>query len=435
MKTSLLLLALTAGLSLPLAARETLRLSLEPERDCLLSGSPHEIVLKIDLSAATRSKHRRTPLNLAVVLDRSGSMTGAKIEKARQAAIGLVDQLAPGDRFSMVAYGDEAEVVVPAGEVEDKQAVRRLIENIRPQGSTALYAGVRRGAEQMELNLSSKRINRVILLSDGLANVGPSSPRELRSLGRALSEKGIGVTTIGVGDDYNEDLMAGLAEASDANYYYVKDTEKLPEIFARELGELQTIAAREVRIEIVCPKGIRPLGLIGRPERFEGQRAEIKLSHLAAEQDRYLMLRCRVEEERPELATVTVRYRDELNDGADRSVSGTARVRFTRDREAAENSIRADVVTQKELVLTAEAKDLALADADAGRYQDAAQRLVQQAVVLENQCSKAPAPMQSALRLEVQNLRTQAGTLEQNQYEPATRKLLQNQAWTVRNSK
>ena len=91
----------------------------------------------------------------------------------------------------------------------------------------------------------------------------------MRRLGSDLSERGISVTTIGVGDDYNEDLMAGLAEASDANYYYVKDTEKLPEIFAKELGELLTVAARDVRIEIVCPDGVKPLGFIGRAEKFD----------------------------------------------------------------------------------------------------------------------------------------------------------------------
>src|SRR5258708_39630130 len=99
-------------------------------------------------------------------------------------------------------------------------------------------------------------------IAEGLANVGPSSPRELRRLGQNLSEEGIAVTTIGLGDDYNEDLMAGLAEASDANYYYVKDTEKLPQIFAKEIGELLSVAAREVRIQITCPDGDRRIGLI-----------------------------------------------------------------------------------------------------------------------------------------------------------------------------
>jgi len=247
MKTILFALALAAVLGVNRLAGETLTLKLVPERGCWLRNTPDEVVVKIDLSAVNgQTKARRTPLNLAVVLDRSGSMTGPKIEKAKQAAMQLVDRLRPDDVFSMVIFSDEAQVVVPAGHVEDKDALKEKIEGIEARGSTALYAGVKLGAEQLDEFLSGKRINRVILLSDGLANVGPSTPRDLRRLGAQLVETGISVTTIGVGDDYNEDLMAGLAEASDANYYYVRDTEKLPEIFAKELGELTRVAARDV---------------------------------------------------------------------------------------------------------------------------------------------------------------------------------------------
>jgi Ca-activated chloride channel homolog len=436
MKKTFFAFSLATGLATSLAAGDTLRLKLEPERGFLLSGSPQEVVVKIDLTAAShKRKMKRTPLNLAVVLDRSGSMTGAKIEKARQAAMGLVDQLAPGDYFSLIAYSDCAEVLVPAQQLEDKEAVKSRISRLRPGGSTALYAGVQLGATQLERHLSSRRINRVILLSDGLANVGPSSTQDLRQLGRALSERGVSVTTIGVGDDYNEDLMAGLAEASDANYYYVKDTEKLPQIFAKELGELMTVAAREVRIEIVCPKGVKPIGFIGRPEVFSGQKAAVELSQLALEQNRYLFLRCRVNEPQPELATVTVRYTDELNGGSEQSLSEHATVGLTDDETVAAKSERAEIVAQKELLLTAVAKDAALADADAGRYQQAAQTLNRQAVVLDNQYQNAPASVQSQLRQEIENLRLRANQLEQNQYDPGTRKALQFESWNTRNSK
>src|SRR6266478_5139552 len=129
MKMIAIAVGLASGLAANLFAGETLRLKLEPDRDYLLSGSPHEVVVKIDLSAvAHKPKLRRTPLNLAVVLDRSGSMTGAKIEKARQAAMGLVDQLAPDDIFSFISYSDRAELVFPAQEVEDKEALKSRIE-------------------------------------------------------------------------------------------------------------------------------------------------------------------------------------------------------------------------------------------------------------------------------------------------------------------
>src|SRR6266699_1393513 len=338
MKMIALAIGLATSLAAPLFAGETLRLKLEPDHDYLLAGTPGEVVVKIDLFALDqKTKRKRPPLNLSVVLDRSGSMSGAKIEKARQAAMALVDRLGPEDLFSFVTYSDRAELVFPAQEVEDKDLLKRRISRIQPGGSTALYAGVQLGAEQVQKHLSSERINRVILLSDGLANVGPSSPRDLRRWGGALSERGIAVTPIGVGDDYNEDLMAGLAEASDANYYYVKDTEKLPEIFAKELGELIAVAARGVRIEILCPDGVKPIGLIGRPERFEGQRAAVQLSQFTISQNRFVFLRCLVNEPKPEIARVIVTYTDELNGGSEDSVSETATIRFTRDEKLAAN--------------------------------------------------------------------------------------------------
>ncbi|MCX6926080.1 MAG: VWA domain-containing protein [Verrucomicrobia bacterium] len=291
------------------------------------------------------------------------------------------------------------------------------------------------GATQVQRHFSSHRINRVLLLSDGLANVGPSSTQALRQLGHALSERGISVTTIGVGDDYNEDLMAGLAEASDANYYYVKDTEKLPEIFAKELGALVTVAAREVRIEIICPKGVKPIGLIGRQEVFAGQKAAVQLSQFALEQNRYLFLRCLVNEPQPEVAVVNVRYTDELNGGTEQSLSERARVRFTEDESVVAKSERAEIVAQKELMLTAVAKDAALVEADAGRYQQAAQTLNRQAIVLDRQYLNAPASVQPQLRDEAANLRLRANQLEQNQYDSGTRKSMQSESWMYRNSK
>ena len=436
MKTTFIAFALATGLGLHLAAGDTLRLKLEPDREFVLSGSPQEVVVKIDLAAvAHQKKSKRTPLNLAVVLDRSGSMAGAKIEKARQAAMGLVDQLAPGDIFSLIVYSDRADVLVPAQQVEDKEAVKSRIARVQPGGSTALYAGVRLGGDQLERHLSTKRINRVILLSDGLANVGPSTPRDLRQLGRALSERGIAVTTIGVGDDYNEDLMAGLAESSDANYYYVKDTEKLPAIFAKELGELLRAAAREIRIEIVCPHGVKPIGFIGWPARFEGQKAVVQFSQILPGQNRSVFLRCRVEESVPEIARVKVNYTDEVENGATQTMDETVRIRFTRDRETAVNSTRAPIVAEKELLLTAIAKDEALADADAGRYQQAAQKLANQARVLDQQYVNAPDSLRPQLRQEVDNLRQRSDQLFQNQYDASTRKSLQWESYNYRNSK
>jgi Ca-activated chloride channel family protein len=229
--------------------------------------------------------------------------------------------------------------------------------------------------------------------------------------------------------------MAGLAEASDANYYYVKDTEKLPEIFRKELGELRTVAARGVRIEIVCPEGVRPMGFIGRSEKFEGQKAAVELNQFTVAQDRYIFLRCLVKDSAPEVARVKVSYTDELNGGTEQTVTGSAKVQFTRDEKRSLGSARADIAAQKELLLTALAKDEAIAQADAGHYQEAAQNLARQAAVLDAKSLDAPAPMQQQIRDEVQNLRLRSDQLKLNQYDSGTRKSLQCESFNTRNSK
>ena len=436
MRKILLALGLATAFAANLLAGETLNVKLVPERTVLLNGKPQEIVIKIDLSAvAGKKKPRHTPLNLAVVLDKSGSMTGAKLEKTKQAAMQLVDRLAPNDIFSLVIFSDEAQVLVPAQKVEDKTALKDRIEGIEVGGSTALYAGVKMGADQLEEYLSPKCINRVILLSDGLANIGPSSPHDLRRLGGQLAEREISVTTIGVGDDYNEDLMACLAEASDANYYYVQDTEKLPEIFAKELGEMLEVAARQVKIEIVCPDGVKPLGFIGRREQFSGQQATVNLNQFTTGQDRCLFLRCLVTKAMPDVAHASVSYTDELNGGTVQTAADVANVRFSEDQSDSDRSANGLVVAQKELVLTAVAKDEAMALADSGKYQQAAQTLAAQGAVLNNAMAGAPPEVQDQIRVETNNLDDIAGQLNSGAYGGATRKVMQSQSYNTRNSK
>jgi Ca-activated chloride channel family protein len=425
-----------AAIASSILAGETLQLKLVPERGAFVRNSPQEIVIKIDLSAiAGTHKIRRTPLNLAVVLDKSGSMTGAKLEKTKQAAMQLVDRLTSDDVISLVIFSDSAHVLVPAQHVEDKDALKEKIQSIEADGSTALYAGVQMGTDQVQEYFSSKRINRVILLSDGLANVGPSSPRQLRRLGSNLAEKGISVTTIGVGDDYNEDLMAGLAEASDANYYYVKDTEKLPEIFAKELGEMLTVAARDVRIEVICPDGVKPLGFIGRAEKFEDRKCTVNLSQFAGGQNRYLFLRCVVNGDQPEVARVKVNYTDELNGDAVQVADDVAKIRFTANQSDSDKSVNGEVVAQKELMLTAVAKDEAMAQADAGNYKKAATILATQNASLNRAYADAPASVQVQIRVETNNLDSFAYQLNNGAYGSGSRKAMQSQSYNTRNSK
>ena len=143
------------------------------------------------------------------------------------------------------------------------------------------------GAKQVRRYFEKERVNRVILLSDGIANVGPSSTSALAGLGRELRGDGIAVSAVGLGDDYNEDLMTALAEASNANYYYVKDAEKLPGIFAQESGVARSLLARNIVIRIQAPDGVRLKEIVGRPDITCGDRmVEIKMPELFGSEKR-----------------------------------------------------------------------------------------------------------------------------------------------------
>jgi len=171
----------------------------------------------------------------------------------------------------VVTYQSTVNVLVPATKMHDREAVRAAIRRIRAGGNTALFAGVSKGARELRKFLDRNRVNTLLLLSDGLANVGPSSPGELAQLGASLGREGITVTTIGLGLHYNEDLMTRLAMASDGNHFFVEDERDLEAAFATEFSDALSAVAHGVTIHIHCSGGVRPIRLLGRKAQIVGR--------------------------------------------------------------------------------------------------------------------------------------------------------------------
>jgi Ca-activated chloride channel family protein len=409
----------------------TLRVT--PERDLVYARGSREVIVQIDLDGRRPERGRRVPMNLAIAFDRSGSMQGAKIEKARQAACVAVDHLADDDYFSLVTYDNVAEVVIPPqriGGARNRADLKSRIERIGTGGGTALHAGVSQAARQVRQNAEKEFLNRVILLSDGLANVGPSRTSDLVALGRDLREQSISVTTIGVGDDYNEDLMTALAEASHANYYYVRDAEKLPGIFSEELGVARTLVARGVTIRITVPAGVRLLEIVGRPDIAVRERgAEIRLPEYFGAEKRRFLARCIVDAEkaeRLEVASVDLRY--ESADGRHAMPQQlAAAVTFTDDERKSSDSIRAEVAREVAIAGNRLAKELAVRLADEGKAQEAADVLTRQTAA--NNALPAPAQF-SGLAEENRKLEAAANELGANgQLGKDSRKRMQYENW------
>jgi Ca-activated chloride channel family protein len=418
------------------AASDSLHLKITPEYEFISNRKDAEVTLKITLEGAESTSERRTPINLAIVLDRSGSMRGAKLEKARQAASIVLEQLGQNDIFSVVTYDNRADVLIPPQPVTNREKLNRKIESIDSGGSTALYAGVKLGTEQLKEFFDQKNINRIILLSDGLANVGPKSPGALAELGSRLAQKGIHVSTIGLGDDYNEDLMVALAEASAANYYYVKDAEKLPGIFEEELGCIRNILARNVEIKIELPEGIAGIEVLGHPEiKFYGNKAVITLGELYGLQTRDFIVRCRVQQSGDEalkVAAIQLAYRDEQA-GAQRQTNRSVSVKRTAVEQKISESQNREVSEKIAVTNNVIAREHALKLADEGKIREAAATLRQQA---ENNAAAGNRFSNEMLNQESDALDRAAAELESDGgFSPAARKAFQFQNYEQKNQK
>ena len=275
---------------------------------------------------------QRSPANVAIVIDKSGSMAGDRIARAKEAAMMAVNGLGQNDIVAIVAFDDRVEVVAPATKVSEKAAITRAIERIQAGGGTALFAGVSKGAQEVRKFLDRTRVNRVILLSDGQANVGPSSPSELGQLGSALAREGISVTTVGLGLGYNEDLMTQLAGYSDGNHAFVENPQDLARIFKNEFGDVGSVVAQEVEVTIRLNRSIRPLRILGRDGEIMDGTVRMRMNQLYSEQEKYIILEVEIPAgkagERLGLASVDVSYLNMQSKNKD-ALSRSVAVNFT----------------------------------------------------------------------------------------------------------
>lgn len=333
--------------------------------------------MSITTPAIAGIPHRR-PLNISVVLDRSGSMGDErKIEFAKKALTKLVDQLDSEDILSIVIYDDVVEVLREASAVGgDKSAIKRLVERVYPRGSTNLGGGMVQGLREVEHNLTKEYVNRVVLLSDGLANQGITDPYELNKIARQYLAKRISLTTMGVGLDYNENLMVGLAESGGGNYYFIESPNSLASILNKEFDMLSTVVAQNASIEITLGRNVAVRDVIGCDYRMQSDRYVIPVSDLSSNECREFTVELLIPPGTGSLTVTTgvLRYESEQKWG-DGFPTFTANVCYTKDVALVEKERDLKVQAKADIAVSTRTVDHAMKALDEGRAAEAAQDL------------------------------------------------------------
>jgi len=348
------------------------------------TGEPTPVFLNLSLDGLTISTgtKQKAPLNVVFVLDKSGSMNGDdKWGYVRRALDEAFKKFGTDDYVSLVTYDTSvATVFGPTRNLDAAWASRKLAE-IEPDGSTNLYGGLEQGAEMLREHLSSDRINRVILLSDGLANVGPSSTEELRALAERLSGNKVRISTIGVGSDYNEDLMLGVATDSGGAYYFIDEPRKIASIFQEELQGLMDVVARDIQVVITLPEGVRFRRSLDRAEdvKQEGRTITLTIPEVAAKQSCQLLLELELDaaNAKPgvaqQLADVKAEFTEATGEQKKLAMTVTTNVSWAADQAESDASINKEIFARVASLQMIENREKAIQAMDSGNVAEAKQ--------------------------------------------------------------
>jgi Ca-activated chloride channel family protein len=341
-------------------------------------------------------RESRAPLNLALILDRSGSMQGDKLRFVQQAARHVLDMLDERDRVAVVAYDDQVSLIAPSSPMTApaREDLKRRIDELRPGGYTDLSGGWLEGCREIAAHQSPDGINRALLLTDGLANRGITDVEELYGHARELRRRGVATSTFGVGLDFNEQLLEGLAEQGGGHFYYIERPDQIPGVFQRELGELLTVVAREAFLSIGIPKGVAVELLGDLPHERTAGRLRVFLGDLFAGERRAVYARVLTP---PDMPGTSVVLRGELSyadlDGRATAVAEEIAFSYTREAEVLLAPIYEALLRRASEVEMAAATAQALKLERAGQGRQA-RAVMQQALAASAPFMAAPAAAQ-----------------------------------------
>jgi Ca-activated chloride channel family protein len=384
----------------------------------LTAQNAHQVGLLVTVAGEAAAK--RTPINVALVLDRSGSMSGAPLAAAREAAVRFARFLGAEDRLTVLAFDDEVHTIYgPAPGGDETGGSTNL--------SGAWLAG--RGHVAAQLGVG---INRVVLLTDGMANVGIVEPSRLVELARGAASQRVSTTCIGFGAEFNEDLLRDMAAAGGANYWYVERDDQMAGIFDEEIEGLVSLAAQNLEVEVrLSHPGVAGVSLL-QPfpvSHAPDGRYRVVLGDLYATSPRVLALLFHVEDVgrlgETRIAEVQLAADVVWEDGVEHRLIKLPVVANLDRADHVEPEVERTFVRFE----AARAREEAVKKADAGDFDGAARALRAGAKAL------LPYQLDPALAEEAEDLTAEAERLETRRYESRDRKYHQARAVATMDSR
>ncbi|MBN3960125.1 VWA domain-containing protein [Nostoc sp. NMS8] len=356
-----------------------IKTSYEFDQSILPAGSSLKTNILLRFRVDIAESPRRN-LNLSLVIDRSGSMAGAPLHHALKAAESVVDQLEPYDILSVVVYDDEVDSVVPPQAVTNKAALKNSIQKVRAGGITNLSGGWLKGCEHVKTQLDPQKINRVLLLTDGHANMGIQDPKILTATSGQKAEEGIITTTLGFAQGFNEDLLIGMARAATGNFYFIQSIDEATEVFSIELDSLRAVVGQNLKVTLELADGVTLVDTLSlaKVNQNDAGQAVLTLGELYEGEDKLLGLSLAIASAQVgDLPVMKLHYSaDVVQDDVIQNISGTADIiaKIGTVEEAAFAST-SQIILELSRLTIAKAKETALSLAEHGKHQEAEETL------------------------------------------------------------
>jgi len=261
-------------------------------------GAGYEAVLQVGFSTAlANDRQDLRPINLALVIDKSGSMADSdKMSRVKSALVALVSRLRDVDAISIVVFDSDAQVLLPACRAIDRGMIKQLIQRIEPGGSTNIHAGLMLGYQEARKNYRRDATNRVILLTDGIANRGETAPEKIAQDSQRFNDEGIDLATIGVGLDLNKDLLRQLAQSGRGLFHFVAGAQDIEKVFIDELQSLISPVAYEPNVEIDYDPDLELMRIYGYQPELRKSGVTLKLDNMNHGLTEVVLLRFRLAE-------------------------------------------------------------------------------------------------------------------------------------------